>query len=73
MVSGGSSGEIVFSDVFKRKCLKKVLAHDMGVNWVEFSRIQMDENVYVLASVGQDALIKLWTITIMESKFKAWH
>ena len=36
LASGGSSGEVILFDVFAKKSKRKVEAHDLGVNWVEF-------------------------------------
>ena len=38
------------------------MAHDMGVNWLEFAVNSGSSDVFTLATVGQDSLVKLWKI-----------
>ena len=37
LASGGSSAEVILSDVFANLSLRKVFAHDMGVSWLQFA------------------------------------
>lgn len=68
LVSGGSSGEIILSDVFAKKFLKKVFAHDMGVSWCVFACSYSSEDTFLLATAGQDSVVKLWTVQLSTSK-----
>ena len=40
------------------------MAHDMGVNWLEFAVNSGSSKVFTLATVGQDSLVKLWKIYV---------
>ncbi len=64
LASGGSGGEIILSDVFNKRMLAKVEAHDLGVNWLEFASDSDDSTSLILATVGQDSPVKLWRIAI---------
>lgn len=70
LASAGSSGEILLSDAFSNRCLKKMFAHDMGVSWVQFAKTYSSESVFLLASVGLDNSVKLWNIDLGTSNFK---
>lgn len=68
LASGGSSGEIILSDAFSNRCIKKMFAHDMGVSWLQFARTYTSETVFLLASVGLDDTVKLWNVDLSSSK-----
>ena len=68
LASGGSSGEVILFDVFAKKSKRKVEAHDLGVNWVEFYPCQTSQDRLLLATAGQDNNVKLWNVVISQRK-----
>lgn len=70
LASGGSNGEVILYDVFGKKSLRKMEAHDLGVNWVEFAHTDPSLSTLLLATTGQDSAVKLWNITINQSAGK---
>ena len=73
LASGGSGGEIILSDVFNRRMLVKVEAHDLGVNWLEFASDSDTSTTLILATVGQDNPVKLWRISISQYCIQGLH
>ena len=59
LASGGSSGEVILSDVFANRSLRKVFAHDMGVSWLQFANNYSNADKFLLATVGPDDALKL--------------
>ena len=55
---------MILYDVFSKKNKRKLLAHDMGVNWVEFFPCGTGQDKLLLATAGQDNTVKLWNVTI---------
>ena len=68
LASGGSSGEVILSDVFANRSLRKVFAHDMGVSWLQFANNYSNADKFLLATVGLDDALKLWTVELASSK-----
>ena len=66
LASGGTSGEVILFDVFAKKSKRKVEAHDLGVNWVEFYPCQTTQDRLLLATAGQDNNVKLWNVVISQ-------
>ena len=64
LATGGTSGEVILYDVFSKKNKRKLLAHDLGVNWVEFYPCGTAQDKLLLATAGQDNTVKLWNVTI---------
>ena len=70
LVTGGSSGEMLLFDVFAKRCMRKLNAHDLGVNCMHIAPSAGDgtEGPVELATAGNDNCIRLWKIHIKESK-----
>lgn len=69
LASGGSSGEIILSDAFSNRSVKKIFAHDMGVSWLQFAQTHTSETMFLLASVGLDDTVKMWNVDLSSSKW----
>lgn len=66
LATGGSSGDLILFDIFSKRAVAKLLAHDLGLNALKVSPTSSQE-VVVLATAGNDNKVRLWSVTT-ESK-----
>ena len=69
LATGGSTGEIIFSDAFSGGVVGKHMIHDLGVNTIVMAPQQAEQGeTYVMVTAGNDNKVKLWNVTIQQSE-----
>ena len=67
-MTGGSTGEVIFSDAFSGAMVGKHMIHDLGVNAIQMAPSQGEQSQpYVMVTAGNDNVLKLWNVSVQQS------
>lgn len=77
LASAGSSGDLIFFNVFSKRSLVKLLGHDLGVNSLQIAPPTATDATptspagneqLTMVTGGNDNMVRLWSVTVVGSE-----